>query len=220
MEAGIPGPTVWLPMLDALPALGAPIFIGPHGAVSEQSIWNPDDPTPILPGAFNPLHAGHRGLAQAASQLLRSPIAFELSVANVDKPLLDITEVRRRALQFTGNTALWLTQAPRFVDKADLFPGATFVVGADTALRIVDPRYYADPAAMVTALRRIGERGCQFLVACRVDVAGICLQLADIALPPAFRELFTAIPVHVFRLDISSTAIRRASAPTQAADPP
>ncbi|XP_037773144.1 uncharacterized protein LOC119568771, partial [Penaeus monodon] len=43
-------------------------------------------PQTILSGSFNPLHAGHLGMAHAASQLLDRPVAFELSAFNVDKP--------------------------------------------------------------------------------------------------------------------------------------
>lgn len=41
-------------------------------------------------------------------------------------------------------------QAPLFTDKATLFPGATFVVGYDTAVRLVDEKYYSshDPMAV------------------------------------------------------------------------
>lgn len=41
-------------------------------------------------------------------------------------------------------------QAPLFTDKANLFPEAVFVVGYDTAVRLVDERYYSshDPMAV------------------------------------------------------------------------
>ncbi len=34
-------------------------------------------------------------------------------------------------------------QASLFTDKAALFPGSAFVIGYDTAVRLVAPRYYA-----------------------------------------------------------------------------
>src|SRR5207245_755539 len=48
------------------------------------------DPRPavLLPGSFNPLHLGHTTLADIAAKRLGSPVAFELSIANVDKPEL------------------------------------------------------------------------------------------------------------------------------------
>ena len=42
----------------------------------------------VLPGSFDPLHRGHVELARAAADILNTEVAFELSVANVDKPVI------------------------------------------------------------------------------------------------------------------------------------
>ncbi len=169
-----------------------------------------EPPGLLLPGAFNPVHQAHWALAAAARKLAPGPAAFELSVVNVDKPPLSAEEVRRRLAQFSGRAPLWLTRLPTFVEKSAAFPGVVFVVGADTAVRIVEPRYYGNSwAGMDVALGAIRERGCRFLVAGRVDAAGRFIGLDDLAIPPAHRELFEAIPESVFRLDISSTQLRR-----------
>jgi nicotinamide mononucleotide (NMN) deamidase PncC len=165
-------------------------------------------PTVVLAGSFNPLHDGHLLLARVAEDVQRAPAAFEISVINVDKPPLAAADVRARLAQFAGRARVELTRAPTFLEKSRLFPGATFVVGADTAERLVATRYYGDAARMAAALQEIAERGCRFLVAVRVDGAGRVRSLADIAVPPAFANLFTAIPEGRFRLDSSSSAIR------------
>ena len=114
-------------------------------------------PPALLPGSFNPLHDAHCELARVAERMLGHPVAFELSVANVDKPTLDAAEIRRRVAQFAWRTSIWLTHAPKFVDKSEHFPGVTFVVGADTAMRVVSPRYYdADESRMRSALEKLG----------------------------------------------------------------
>jgi Cytidylyltransferase-like len=191
-----------------LPAEGAALYVPATGDPDPAHRWDPLRPTAILPGAFNPIHTGHRALAGAASQLLGLPVAFELSIANVDKPPLAIAEVRHRVAQFAGHAPVWLTHAPRFHQKAELFAGAVFVVGVDTAMRIVDPRYHGDDAGLHDALVQLHTLGCRFLVACRIDAVGRCIELADVPVPPDFRPLFTAIPAELFRLDISSTQIR------------
>jgi hypothetical protein len=163
----------------------------------------------LLPGSFNPMHAGHVLLARVAEELRQQPLAFEISVTNVDKPPLAADTVRHRLAQFAWKSPVELTRAPTFVEKSRLFPGTTFVIGADTAERLVQPKYYGDDAArMHVALEEIGSSGASFLVAVRSDAAGRLRGLIDIPVPQRFADLFTQIPEDRFRLDTSSSEIR------------
>jgi nicotinic acid mononucleotide adenylyltransferase len=174
-----------------------------------QMMLSAPRPAILLPGSFNPLHTGHVLLARVAEELRQLPLAFEISVTNVDKPPLSAEAVRSRLPQFAGKSTVELTRAPTFLEKSRLFPGTTFVIGADTAERLVAPKYYGDDEIqMHLALEEIARSGSSFMVAVRLDSAGRIRSLSDIAVPRRYADLFSEIPEHRFRLDTSSSEIR------------
>ena len=174
-----------------------------------QMMLSAPQPFVLFPGSFNPMHEGHVLLARVAEELRQQPLAFEISVTNVDKPPLAGETVRHRLAQFAWKSPVELTRAPTFLEKSRLFPGTTFVIGADTAERLVAPKYYGDDEArMHVALEEIANSGSSFLVAVRIDAAGRVRALNDIPVPRRYADLFTEIPEHRFRFDTSSSEIR------------
>ena len=161
----------------------------------------------ILSGSFAPRHQGHVELQQAAESILGGPVHYELPAVNADKPPLDFRTIETRRTVFTDHP-LAITSAPTFAQKAELFPGTSFVIGADTAIRVIDPRFYDDdPDERDAALAKIADCDCRFLVAGRMTDDRF-LDLESLKLPPGSESLFSEIPANVFRCDVSSSEIR------------
>ncbi|KAG6542960.1 hypothetical protein Mapa_015652 [Marchantia paleacea] len=164
----------------------------------------------VLSGSFNPLHEGHVKLLEVACSMCeRSIPCFEISVINADKPPLSLVSIKQRVKQFRdiGKT-LVLTNQPYFYKKAELLLDSTFVVGVDTAIRLINPKYYGESRErMLEVLLGIKHLGCDFLVAGR-KVGEKFQVLGDLSVPEPVQELFRAIPDDSFRVDISSTELR------------
>ncbi|XP_002981133.2 uncharacterized protein LOC9658328 isoform X1 [Selaginella moellendorffii] len=165
----------------------------------------------VLSGAFNPLHEGHLTLMSTACTLVQggSP-CFELSAINADKPALPVHEIRQRVKQFVerGKTMI-VTNQPFFYKKAEILPDSTFLVGVDTAMRLVNEKYYGGSRErMMEVLLNVQRLGCDFMVAGRI-VDGVFKTMLDVNVPEEVKEMFSSLPENVFRVDLSSTEIRQ-----------
>ncbi len=182
-------------------------------AIEDDGCLSKDmNPPAVLAGSFNPLHEGHLELAGVASVILGQEVVFELTAVNADKPALNRDETLIRMLQFAGRYSVIVSNAPTFVSKSRLFANTKFVVGYDTAARLLQPRFYSDSyEQMLSALAEIRDNGCSFLVAGRSDEQEIYRDAATVSPPREYQDMFNIIPTQLFRRDISSTKLRSIS---------
>eukprot|EP00639_Heterosigma_akashiwo_P028371 CAMPEP_0194664452 /NCGR_PEP_ID=MMETSP0295-20121207/1473_1 /TAXON_ID=39354 /ORGANISM="Heterosigma akashiwo, Strain CCMP2393" /LENGTH=950 /DNA_ID=CAMNT_0039546203 /DNA_START=303 /DNA_END=3155 /DNA_ORIENTATION=- len=176
----------------------------------------------VFPGSYNPLHEGHMKLLLAAQNTVAShnngikpTVLYEIAVFNADKPPIPRAEVESRLVQFIqAGAPVAISKEPLFLGKAKLFPGAYFVVGSDTAERLIDPKYYNNDALeMVCALSELKHQGCHFVVGGRkkgetfVPLSTVLAE-SPVQLPQSILELFIGIDEEIFRVDLSSTELR------------
>jgi hypothetical protein len=147
-----------------------------------------------------------------AEERLRGKVVLEISVQNVDKPPIDYIELEHRLTQIAQvkpDQAVWLTQTPLFIEKAELFQWTTFVVGADTIKRFANLRFYhGNVNKFHDILRTIAYYHCRFLVFARRSKAGL-ESLETLHIPDMLRSLSDEVPPSVFTMDISSSDFRR-----------
>lgn len=194
---------------DSSPTIEASCDADVYRLLRDTATFHGDPGQAVLPGAFNPLHDGHRRMHELAEERLNCRVVFELSIRNVDKPDLDFIDIDDRTKQFDAD-AYVLTNQPTFIEKARLLfnqAGGTFVVGIDTVARINHERYYESRQHRDGAIAELNDLGIRFLVFGRLEGAKF-LTLEDLELGADLRELCDGVSAKEFRCDISSTELR------------
>lgn len=176
-----------------------------------------------LSGSFNPLHPGHTNALKSSLELCDSTSQgiYELSVFNVDKPPLTIIDLMMRLDHFFNQSfPVLLTNTPRFVDKARVYPGLSYVIGVDTLLRLIDPKYTDGSIDLMTRLLKdMTDKGTEFFVLPRTfgvaKIPHIQLEASELLrysmvqyrVPGILRPFFKEITENEYK-DVSSSALR------------
>ncbi|MDW7732144.1 MAG: hypothetical protein SCH66_06910 [Methanolobus sp.] len=165
-------------------------------------------PKIIFAGSFNPCHKNHIEMARMAFKMYGFPVCLEISLANADKPPIDFIslEYRLHSLErymsedFMGD--IYLTNTPLFADKATLFPGCCFLIGADTLNRTFNERYYREGETKNSLLEHFKALKIRFLIFQR---KGVEFEIDD-----EIRDICKVVKITEYEDDgTSSTLIRK-----------
>jgi len=176
------------------------------------------------------------------------PIVFEISLTNADKPSIDPKIVAERVQKFLDLASsskddasssfpqqwgIVLTRAPLFEEKLRILrscvkttqepPRVNFVIGTDTLVRILNPKYYEDqsPDRMAESLLELNRSGAGFIVGGRLEqgttsepkfVSG---KEELVGLPGPVASMFAIMDESEFRVDLSSSQLRAQQAREQ-----
>jgi hypothetical protein len=161
----------------------------------------------LMSGAFNPPHQGHLEIASQVEEDYFRKVVFEITANPPHKAALSVQELLKRAKLLQGHPRLFTQSLPMYLDKARAFPGVGLVMGADAALRLLDPKWGHDPIETFQEFDKLGTR---LYVAGR-NVDGKFVSLEDIwaSTPLPMADLFSKItrPIEG-QWDISSTQLR------------
>lgn len=166
----------------------------------------------IFAGSFHPLHPGHAGIAAKVFELTGKPVDLEVCVHNVDKPAFNYTNLRERIAHLESQKVnpwcgdIHFTSLATFMQKAEYFYGATFVVGWDTFKRISDPKYGKIDEVVATLIHQDSK----FIVFHRIMDGRASHEEGLDGIDPRFLKMAQIIPPDILPpVDMSSSKIRR-----------
>jgi hypothetical protein len=119
----------------------------------------------LYPGSYNPVHPGHLGLAKAVGDKSLRPVVFHVTTDGPHKAALGLQDLLKRVRMLRGHDRFFTRGDALFVDKACRFPGVPIAIGADSMLRMLDPKW--GPSVM-PMLYEMAQLGAKFYVASRI----------------------------------------------------
>lgn len=154
----------------------------------------------IFPGAFNPPHHGHFGMAKGFFDVAHLEATFHITAVTPHKALLTVADMLQRAKMLEGHQRMFTRNDPLYVDKAERFPTRPIILGGDALERMLDPKWGPTPAELSNAFARTGTH--LYVPETRL-MGGRELKTSDLTLPPGL--VVKLIPG---RWDISSSELR------------
>jgi hypothetical protein len=161
----------------------------------------------LMPGAYNPPHPGHFGMASEVAKQALKPVVFHVTADGPHKAPLTLQDLLKRARMLRGHDRLFTRGDSLYLDKARRFPGVPIAMGADALARMLDPKWGQPVLPMLYELSQLKTR---FYVTSR-PVDGDVLTMYKVFERSGIRDydLLTQMFYQVDGLwDISSTQVR------------
>mmetsp|Transcript_4375 Transcript_4375/g.6161 ORF Transcript_4375/g.6161 Transcript_4375/m.6161 type:complete len:309 (+) Transcript_4375:687-1613(+) len=189
----------------------------------EMSLTNPDKPSMDPKEVARRVSLFHDASTRGAKEKGIINMPNDWGILLTSAPLfIQKVQTFKKYLNSHANESSLLDkeeQYKEFTDINGIMPRMTFVIGTDTMLRIVNPKYYGGRDNMIEAVREMRNEGVHFVVGGRVEqgsdggkrkrqakfVSGL-EELDD--LPHDIQNMFTVMDEDEFRVDISSTELR------------
>lgn len=183
-----------------------PVLINQDGTVGDIASLSPEKHI-IYSGSFRRFHAGHDLAARNAFLQTNKQVVLEITAGNIGREPSTMAELLERSIQMRGRWPVILRKdCSKFSDKAKAYPGFEFIVGFDTAIRIVNPEFYNNNwEAMVEELDQLSKTGARFHVLGRVHPnTGVFQTADDIWCAHKHHRLFVPL---AGRVDVSASAL-------------
>lgn len=143
--------------IDATAPALARFFGRPYfSRTGERLPGRPDMKAALMPGAFNPPHEGHHGIAAEVELEHHVPVVFHVTANAPHKPPLTVQELLKRAKLLKGKNTLFTRGEALYIEKARRFPETPIVMGSDALLRMLDPQWGPEVKAMLCEFSQLG----------------------------------------------------------------
>lgn len=159
----------------------------------------------FLPGSFNPIHAVHRVMTKTFEERYHKPVMLMITADCVHKDPLLVNDLLERAAMMrlerwrgAPRTLIFTQNDPLFIDKARNMPGSWFLIGADTMIRLLEPKWYSKDNAcgkskMIEMLGEFRRLDTKFLVFGRRIPGNIYVKRSEIEVPAGFEDIFVEV---------------------------
>lgn len=133
-------------------------YVHPFFAKNGERTADLPDGIVLMPGAYNPPHPGHLGMASEVEKKASRPVIFHVTADGPHKAPLTLQDLLKRARMLRGRDRLFTRGDALYLDKARRFPGVPIAMGADALCRMLDPKWGQPILPMLYELSQLKTR--------------------------------------------------------------